>query len=226
MDHSSLVALFRRIVLAGSPLLLGAGVNVGCEGCPPNYNGNVTDTVSITDAILTSDAGPPFSTDELIALCQYSKDLCTPLCVRAMPWLTASEIKSCKLTTVDGGGLAVEVSHYVACVGGRCPEGLAPPASRGAADPLGGWLAANAHLEAASVDAFEILAAELSAHRAPRALVGAARAAILDERRHADTVRRLAVSRGTPPPAVHVNHGPVRDSRGRRARKCGRGLRA
>jgi hypothetical protein len=211
LDHQSLVSLFRRIVLAGSPLLLGAAINLGCEGCPPDYNGNVTNTVPIAGAILTSDAGPPLSTDELIARCQYSKDLCTPLCVRAMPWLIASEIKSCKLTMADGGGLAVEVSYYRACVGGRCPEGLAPSVPRGAADPLGAWLAANAHLEAASIDAFEILATELGAHRAPPAFIQAARAAIADERRHADTVGRLATSRGAAPPAVQVSRGPVRN---------------
>jgi len=72
-------------------------------------------------------------------------------------------------------------------------------------------LAANAHLEAASIDAFEILATELGAHRAPRMLTEAANAATADERRHAEAIGRLAVHRGAVPPAAYVKRGPVRD---------------
>jgi hypothetical protein len=88
---------------------------------------------------------------------------------------------------------------------------LAPPASGGAKDRLGGWLAASAHLETASIDAFEILATELGAHRAPPILIRAARAATADERRHANAISQLASRRGAVPPAVYVNRGPVRD---------------
>ena len=118
-------------------------------------------------------------------------------------------IKSCKLVTGDAG-LAVRIVETTPC-GGRCPEGLAPPASGVARDPLGAWLAASAHLEASSIDAFEILAAELGAHRAPPALIQAARAATADERRHADAIGRLAASRGATPPPVYVRRGPIRD---------------
>ena len=118
-------------------------------------------------------------------------------------------IKSCKLIMGDGG-LAVRIVYNYGCAGGRCPEGLVLPASRGAGDVLGAWWR-HAHLEAASIDAFEILAGELGAHRAPLALIRAARAATADERRHADAIGRLAVSRGAVPPAVQVKPGPVRD---------------
>ena len=128
------------------------------------------------------------------------------LCEHVAP--NSGTIKSCGLDTVDGG-LAVRVVLITPC-GGRCPEGLFAPASGGARDPLGAWLAANAHLEAASVDAFEILATELDAHRAPPALIGAARAATADERRHANAIGRLAAGRGAVPPAVHVSRGPIR----------------
>jgi len=69
-------------------------------------------------------------------------------------------------------------------------------------------------MEAASIDAFEILATELDAHRAPPALIQAARAAAADERRHADAIGRLAARRGTVAPEVRVNRGPIRDIEG------------
>jgi hypothetical protein len=207
VDHSSLVALFRRIILAGPPLL-GVGFNAGCAsragGCPAPA---LTETL----AVRQKDAGVlDASIDDLVARCQASSSNCTPLCEQVL-WQPGNQptITSCDLITGDGG-LAVRVSYLPFC-GGRCPEGLAPPAFGGAPDGLGAWLAANAHLEAASIDAFEILASELGAHRAPPALIQAARAAAADERRHADAVGRLAVSRGAVPPAVYVNRGPIRD---------------
>ena len=215
MDHSSLVALFRRIVLAGPPLLLGAGFNAGCNiGFDPCSNppADMTETLAINQTDAGSGAGVvDASIDDLIARCQKSSSDCTPLCEQVL-WQPTNQppIKSCKLITGDGG-LAVRIVYNYGCVGGRCPEGLAPPASGGAEDPLGAWLAASAHLEAASIDAFEILAAELGAHRAPPALIRAARAATADERRHADRIGRLAASRGAVPPAAYVKRGPVRD---------------
>ena len=149
-----------------------------------------------TIAINQTDAGGVLdaSIDDLLARCQASSADCTPLCEQVF-WRPGAEttIKSCQLTT-ENGAPAVKIVFEYPC-GGRCPEGLAPPASGRAWDALGAWLAANAHLEAASIDAFEILAAELGAHRAPRVLIQAARAATADERRHADAMGRLAVRR-------------------------------
>ena len=208
MDHRSLVALFRRILLAGPPLLLGVGFNAGCD-IGFNPCSNISD-VTKTFAVSQTDAGSAdASIDDLIARCQGPLADCTPLCQQFVPYYQGT-IKSCALTTVDGG-LAVRTVYTPVCAGGRCPEGLAPPASRGAADPLGAWLAASAHLEAASIDAFEILAAELRAHGAPPLLVRASRAATDDERRHANVIGRLAARRGAVPPAVYVNSGPIRD---------------
>lgn len=206
MDHCSLAALFRRIILAGPPLLLGGGFIVGCGvgGACPAPDTTMTFPVSQTDAG-SADGG----IDALIARCQASSSDCLLLCEDVAPYLSPTTIKACGLTTVDGD-LAVRIVYTNPC-GGRCPEGLAPPASSRAEDPLGTWLAASAHLEAASIDAFEILAMELAAHRAPPALIHAARSAAADERRHADAIGRLAARRGAVPPAVYVNRGPIRD---------------
>jgi hypothetical protein len=207
LDHQSLVALFRRIVLAGSPLVLGIGFDAGCtqfNPCPDLSDVTMTFPANEADAG-SADGG----IDDLIARCQASSSDCTPLCEHFVPPYRGT-IKSCAPTAADGG-LAVRVVYTPVCVGGRCPEGFAPGASGGTGDALGVWLAVSAHLEAASVDAFEILAAELGAHRAPPAFVRAARSAIADERHHADAIGRLAARRGVVAPPASVTHGPIRD---------------
>jgi rubrerythrin len=95
------------------------------------------------------------------------------------------------------------------CVG-RIPEGLASrPRDRGASG-LGDWLARCAHLEAASISAFERLAAELEAYGAPASLLAEARRAAEDEVRHATTVGALARARGGEPVEARVRGGDLR----------------
>jgi len=97
-----------------------------------------------------------------------------------------------------------EIERSDGCIG-RVPAGLtSAPADEGRS-LLGDFLARAAHLEAASVIAFERLAAELSALGAPASLVHEARRAAEDEVRHAEVVSTLARARGggTPvPPCV------------------------
>ncbi len=76
------------------------------------------------------------------------------------------------------------------CVGRRPACLVAKPGQGRTA--VGARLAALAHLEAASVPAFVILARELSEHGAPRSLRLAARRAKQDEVRHARDMRRHA----------------------------------
>jgi hypothetical protein len=213
LDHQSLVALFRRIILAGPPLVLGAGINLGCSQFDPCATEPSQATTTVAVSQLDAGSGDA-SIDDLIARCQASSSDCTALCEDAVAhsphYIYQEPFKSCGLTTVDGGP-AVRVVYTPLCAGGRCPEGLAPPASGVARDPLGAWLSANAHLEGASIAAFEILSIELGSHRAPAPLIEAARAAAADERHHADTIGRLAAGRGVVPPVVSVNRGPIRD---------------
>ncbi len=88
-------------------------------------------------------------------------------------------------------------------VPGRRPDGLrdAPPT---APDAVGRWLARAAHMEAASVFAFESLARELADLGAPPSLVDAARRSADDERRHARMMGRLAERAGAAVPPVEV----------------------
>jgi hypothetical protein len=77
-------------------------------------------------------------------------------------------------------------------------------------DPLGDFLAQVAHLEAASVHAFERLARELFAHGAPQALVRDALRAAGDEVRHAQVMGELARLHGGELASVEVAKLPTR----------------
>lgn len=90
----------------------------------------------------------------------------------------ASPVAVCRMRTHYTGGI------------GRRPEGLVLPDAIHARTSIGALFAEMAHLEAASVVAFERLARELSAHGAPDALVRRARRAAADEVRHAAVASR------------------------------------
>jgi hypothetical protein len=192
MDHDALAALFRRIVLASAPLLAG-GCFIG-----EDHQCNSPERELTTPVIIETDAGP-------------SDAGVTDLCRQALPPNPDSFfVKKCELVAADGGQ-AVHVVYAQKCVGGRRPEGLTSPMLAARRDPLAAWLAGCAHLEAASIDAFEVLAAELTAHRGPRPLIASARAAARDERRHAAVIGRLAARRGHRTPAARVSRSATRD---------------
>lgn len=86
-------------------------------------------------------------------------------------------------------------------VAGRKPAGLEPANTNGGSC-AGTYFATMAHLEAASVVAFERMADELRAHGAPEALVARALTAAADERRHARAIGALAAERGATVPEV------------------------
>lgn len=105
-----------------------------------------------------------------------------------------------------GGGLArcelVHLSDDQAIVRcqpdctGRRPAGLvenqAPSSADAREHSLGDYFAEMAYFEAASIEAFRVLAGELRRRRAPARLVRAARRAARDELRHARLARALA----------------------------------
>jgi hypothetical protein len=107
----------------------------------------------------------------------------------------------------DGGdaGASCVVCTVADCSGsGRAPEGLQTPTSFAAQSPLAAFLGRSAHLEAASVVAFERTAQELIAFGAPRSLIERARAAAHDEERHAQQMNVLAFRFGGEAPEVKV----------------------
>ncbi|MDC0749334.1 ferritin-like domain-containing protein [Polyangium mundeleinium] len=109
-------------------------------------------------------------------------------------------VRELYLLRINADGNVQEIESEViesesgACIGRR-PAGLARRKARGTTR-VGAYLASVAHLEAASVDAFEALAAELAHHGAPRALIQRAGIARRDEVRHARVMRRLASRHG------------------------------
>jgi hypothetical protein len=201
MEYDALGALFRRIVLASAPLLGAACDSHTCR------NPDIEEAYVLQADAGGADGGFP----DLIARCEADASDCGALCAQIVSMPQAVHVKQCERIAFDGGGLGVRVVYMHPCVGGRAPAGFLPAASAGAPDPLGRWLATCAQLEAASIDAFDILAAELSAHHGPPPLIEAARAAATDERRHAEVMSRLAARHGAAAAPVRIARGAIRD---------------
>jgi rubrerythrin len=93
----------------------------------------------------------------------------------------------------DGSISALELeAGFSDCIVGRRPPGLRSQQWPAHSEPLATYLARAAELEAASIYAFERLAAELTRLGAPSHTVHAAQRAAHDEARHARMTARLA----------------------------------
>ena len=167
---------------------------------------------SCDDMIITEDAEvravrvPAMLEGHLLARYEHCKagGDCLPLC-RALHDGFVDRIEGCHLETDSLGDKVVytAVFLYEDTCAGRRPAGFE---ARGAAGrPLGAFFAHQAMLEAASVQAFHDLRADLTALGAPSSLVAAAARAAADEVRHARTCARLARRHGGrwhEPPAI------------------------
>jgi hypothetical protein len=119
------------------------------------------------------------------------------------------------LVAVARDGTLTELSRKEIKTGGgvgRRPAGLRAAATRGGS-AVGRYFATIAHLEAASITAFERLRDELCAHSAPAALQRAAMRARADEVRHAAAMTMLANRYGAAVDAVRVRRMPARSLR-------------
>ncbi len=96
------------------------------------------------------------------------------------------------------------------CVVGRRPAGLRQRIAMHRAGVLGRHFAGAAQLEAAAVDAFLRLRAELRTHGAPRALQQSALVSAVEEVSHAQVTRRLAEAHGASPIAPSIAKLPLR----------------
>lgn len=173
------------------------------NGCPPGPEGEPflldldLDAATVKD--LLADAQ---QTDVLELVCA---DVCTALYAEAEPDLIITEIDPACSLGIDGdpdgdpaaiiGNLRCEgYSSATVCVGGRRPLGhieLPLPAA-----DLPTYLAHCARLEAASVLAFDQLAARLELWNAPQPLIDRCRAAALEEATHATLLGDLARTAG------------------------------
>ncbi len=211
---------FRRIVALtiASPLATFAACHAGDDDAPRGdasthdaavEAGDESDApdpcspVEIDGAYIEGDAGsdgcstfrvlpcglPP---DAGVKSCLPSLDVCLEACGPDLLFY-------CQLAPVvcsAEAGVFVDADTIVECIScggssGRRPLGLCAP-SLSKRTPTGDYFAAMAHLEAASVRAFRDLARWLGAMDAPARLVGAARRAAADERRHARAAGKLA----------------------------------
>jgi hypothetical protein len=111
------------------------------------------------------------------------------------------------------GTLIPDASAVYECMqcssgGGRRPRGLQAKRKEPREGSLvGTYFADLAYLEAASVDAFQQLHRTLTRLNAPPALVRRAKAAVVDERRHAGATRRLAQRFGASPARPQIASG-------------------
>jgi len=129
--------------------------------------------------------------------------------------MTCAPIEETRFTVrIDQDGQLTQLAAEVfsieegVCVG-RKPEGLCSRSSA-SGRALGDYFARAAHLEAASVIAFEVLADELAAHGAPSRLIALARRFAGDEARHTAQVTALAQRFGGTVLAPIVVQQPVR----------------
>ena len=203
MPFDSLRRHLRKLATSGGLLLAGARMAPGC--CPP-----MNEPIG-SDATID----PRGTLGGLVSACRADDAACTKLCAAIffesmVPMNTA--IVACVLRDRTPSASDVHVEYVVQeeCSAGRRPPGLVAPAPV-EGDPVGQWLAAAAHLEAASVPAFVLLARDLVRHGAPPVLIRAALAAADDEVRHAAVMSGLARAYGVTPPPVELTATAVRD---------------
>ena len=189
----------------------------GCAPAPPEEYDAGVDAPGCEYRVRLPCGVPAFVTTIWAPYCTMPEVECDQICTGpAQPTVACEvangfgcDVEAGAFVAADGAPIVVECDK---CAGaGRRPPGLVravPRRSR--AGSLGEFLSQAAHLEAASVVAFEILAHDLRAHGAPRELVVAARRSARDEVRHARAMERLARSHGSEPPAVRVAAPPRR----------------
>ncbi len=205
MRLASMRARLRNLLTSGGVLLGSARMAPGC--CPPLQDPTTLDRLIDPQGALAG----------LVAECRRQDLDCSKLCAAVffdsmVPDDTT--IVGCVLhdRTPAESLVHVEYQVYVECSAGRRPPGLRPATIAARAD-VGRWLAAAAHLEAASVPAFVLLARDLIVHRAPPALIQAALVAADDEVRHARVMTALARAHGAEPPAVALTATGIRELR-------------
>lgn len=200
MQFRQLRLLLQSIVVAGLP------VTTGCVDKVLDDHDCVETKLATLRASEPADPSLQLKIDS----CRADADACMPLCRDLMQRAELETSPNACEVTFSDGEVTAHVSYTVynggfnCPVDGRRPSGLATPRALSARDAAGAWLAQAAWLEAASVHAFLHLAAELTAHGAPRPLVKLALAAARDEVRHTAMMTQLARRYGAEPPPAEV----------------------
>jgi hypothetical protein len=190
----------------------GALTDAGGDGAPAADVLNCAPTFFILDGATLADldAGADADLCDLVEPCGMPQGLATQGCLVIEAELDGSPIAD------SGFGCNIAVGH--GCVNGAYVQPPGPgveftctcdlfiqggrrtgrvrPGRGGDRGSLGGFFAAMAREERASIAAFDRLATELASHGAPAHLVRAAARARGDEARHAATMARLARRHG------------------------------
>jgi hypothetical protein len=185
MKSASLQRMLHAVLLVGTPLSLA-----GCWGssCPDN---GVEPPLAASKSVSADFANGG----------QLDAQQCEQVC--------RTEFEGPVVTCVRESADSVLCLTQPALCEGRRPVGL-KRAIHGAQTGFACHLAEAAWLEAASVDAFQLLRCELRAVGAPRSLLRAASRSARDERRHARIAGALARRFGVAVPAVERAAAPLR----------------
>jgi len=176
---------------------------VGLCGCGNNCETVSTD-IRFVDGGVVWAPGSSHSAAECLSM-QYCPDT-----TQHNP-CTSREFIGCVVSTVAASTVECQ-TRSTGCGQpcGRIPAGLRWGSTEAQPSAVAAHLAAAAHLEGASVFAFQALERELVAHRAPAPLVRRAKSAQRDEKRHHSAISRLAISFGASVPAVEVEPTEIR----------------
>jgi len=229
MNEASLRSLFRHVVLAtiAAPVVACGGQVDTVPTDAASDTSTSTDTLrsdtSTSDTISPVDVGgdalcTPISRgggacDDIVDFpcgipdgldAGLTTEQCKAMCPETSP---PGGIFSCWFEVRDGGPLAS--LHCTSCAVGRRPEGFVD-ATPECGSETGDWFARVAALEAASIDAFKTLRAELRAHGAPRRLRDSALRAERDEVRHARTMAAIARRFGGAPTKPRIVQKGIR----------------
>lgn len=181
----------------------------GCAPSPPVVYDAAADAPGCALRTRLPCGIPPFVTSIDPVGCVLPLESCSQLCTGiASPFLSCEvangfgcDLEAGAFVAADGAPVVIECDKCT--IAGRRPAALKRADVR-ARDAVARYLACTAHLEAASVPAFERLALELAAFDAPGELVRAARRSARDETRHARRMTSLARDHGTERPAVRI----------------------
>lgn len=187
------------------PVLASASCLENLCKSPPPQAFSVDEAVTLKDVDVVA---RPDHTGKPARATVDCKEVCYRFAERQHRGNNDFSIEACTLSPpqVAAEAGAAETPGRIVCAGryekilceGRRPLGHVEATEDRGLDPLGRCLAAMAHLELASILAFEELAAWLVAHDAPATLVGRCHAAASDERRHARWLTALAERHGAP----------------------------
>ena len=213
---------------AGTDIDAQSAADTGLDSIAPNDGSSGLDDTGLNGAcapIFNADAGPDASTmctkysqmpcgvpsfDPRGIGCLYPFNVCQEACdglvFNCHPYGDA-----CIDGSVAPGPFIMDC---VTCPGaaGRRPRRLAPASFARGSSAVGDYFARVAHLEAASVHAFNQIEVMLCERGAPAGLCRAARRAARDEVRHARTISRLARRFGGVPAAARVRPRRARES--------------